>query len=98
MNGKPALELARDLMQTPIVQPATGHDQVGGECRLGRAHCPDVQVMHIGDAVDTREVATHPVRVDASRYRIERETDRIPQQPPGRDEDDDHDHEADRRV
>ena len=50
---------------------------------LGRAHRPDMQVVHLGDAGALLQVGPHGSRVDARWYRAHRHRHAIAQQAPG---------------
>ena len=48
-------QLATGLDEESIARTCMRHDQMNRERHLGRAHGPDVQVMHLGDARARRQ-------------------------------------------
>ena len=40
-------------------------DEMGGQCRFGRAHRPDVEVVHVGHAGRAAEMGLYRLGVDA---------------------------------
>src|SRR5882672_127435 len=88
VHGEPLLELDRGVRDPEsraelfgrdgeqcILAAATGTHEVHGERDVGGAHAPDVQVMHLHDAVEFAQYGAHRVEVDAGRYRVEREVE-----------------------
>jgi hypothetical protein len=53
-NLEPVLQLTGNAMQKRIAGMTAWHDEMACECRFGRAHRPNVQIMHTGDTRQLR--------------------------------------------
>ena len=69
------------MMQEGIVAAAGPH-QMRGQRGLVGAHRPDVEVMHLGDALQPAEIIPHLRKLDAARHAVEREVDAVAGQAP----------------
>ena len=56
---------------------------MGGKRRFGRAHAPDMQIMHLCNARQGRKMPLDRFGIDAGRDRIERQIDGVSKQRPG---------------
>lgn len=66
--GAAGLDLDRRMVDTKVLTHLLGyagqkrvragvrHDEVDGQCRIGGADSPDVQIVHVGDALEPAEV------------------------------------------
>ena len=73
-------------------------DDVGGERAEARGHGPDVQVVHRAHPLLGADRRPSGVDVDARRRRLHQHVERLLDQPPGGEQDQHRDHEADDRV
>src|SRR5215471_4176295 len=95
MDAESVLERVTRIVQQAVVEAGVRPHQVHGEGGLGGAHGPDVQVVHLGDARQARQIGLHRVAVDPGRNGVDREVERIAGQTPGGGEDDGGDRQAD---
>jgi hypothetical protein len=49
-NAEAGLQFLLRLGQEAVARMSVRHDEMSGECRLGGAHCPDMEMMDAGDA------------------------------------------------
>ena len=93
-----AADLGGGIADEQCVAGVPRHDEVHGERRLGRAHRPDVEVVHGDHARQLREELLDLTRIDVRGHDVEQEAQRVAQEADCPDEDHDGDHEAGHRV
>src|ERR1700741_4264012 len=98
LDAKFLMQLVGNLCQQRVVASCLGHHHVRGQCRLGSAHAPDVQVMHVDTRRQSRQIFLHVVHVYSGRHRIKREVERVTQQPPGAINNQRHNNQTDYRI
>ena len=83
MDAEAMLELMGGVHQERVAHPTAVADEMNRQRRFRRAHGPDVQVMHAGDARQLLQIAAHVPDADALRHGIHGHIQRFPQQAPG---------------
>src|SRR4029077_20941038 len=91
-------EIAAQFVQKCVAWMALWHDQMAGQRVLSRAHRPDMQVMHVDDALFRRKKAPNRRGIDLRRDRRHRHADGISEKAPSAPYDDRVDGEADDRI
>ena len=93
-----AIEFARQSLEEPVARVARGHDQMRGQRGFGRAHRPDMQVVHRVDPWQAGQIGAHLVLRNPLGHAKHAHGDAVLQQAPGAPRNDEHDDEANRRI
>ena len=72
-DPEPILEHLLRAEQEFVARMPLRHDQVAGQRRIGRAHCPNMQVVHALDARKVPQGIPDLPQRDASRHAVERQ-------------------------
>src|ERR1043166_8472091 len=86
------------LFQERAVAVANVADEMSRESGFGRAHRPDMKVVHFGHVREAGEILPDFGHLDTLRHSVEREIDGIAQQSPRAPDNDRRDHEAYDRI
>ena len=70
-------QLARRHSQEFVAGMAAGEDEMRGERAFRRAQGPDMQIMHGGNAGAGGKIASHRLRIDRRRHRVDRHGQRV---------------------
>ena len=76
MDVEAERKLGSDLVQEQIVGAAGPHQMRGQRGFVG-AHGPEMEVVHLGDPIESAEIVPHLRQLDASGHAVERETDAV---------------------
>ena len=69
------LQVVPGARQQAVVEDGAGTHQMGGHRDFGRAHRPDVQIVHVGDTRQPGKISIDLAVIDMRRYGIERQSE-----------------------
>jgi len=98
VDAEVVVDVVGEVEEEVVAGVSVRHDEVGGEGGFGGAHCPDVEVVNLGDTGAFCQEGTDGEGFDSFGDGIQGEVDGVFEQLPGADHDDQNDDQADDGV